>query len=391
MKKTLRTLHRYLGLLLAGFLIIAGISGSILTFNSEFDALLNPDLYRINQAGQPSSSPEALVKAVEAWDKRIRIYYLPLPTHPVRASVVYVEGVTDPGTGEPFDIPYDEVFLNPVMAEVTGARMWGECCGRENFLPMTHKLHNRLFLPTSIGRPLWGSVAVLWTIMALIGLVLTWPEVKPRLQLWGKNWKIKWGLPILPMMLNLHRATGLWFWLVIIPIAITGAGLGFERQLFLPVAHLIPSTLETDAGQVKPPATTSVSDAVTVSPIYFDIAVQLAEGHVRSLGAKLEPTAIGYDHDDGTYRVDFGDQDLAGLNISSVYLSAINGAVTGDTLSGVHNFEYVASAALERIHSGRIAGLPGRILVFLCGWAVALISITGVILWWKRRRRPAAK
>src|SRR5262249_48860355 len=37
------------------------------------------------------------------------------------------------------------------------------------------------------------------------------------------------------------------------------------------------------------------------------------------------------------------------------------------------------------LHSGRIAGLPGRIFISAMGLLVALLSATGVIIWWQKR------
>ena len=38
------------------------------------------------------------------------------------------------------------------------------------------------------------------------------------------------------------------------------------------------------------------------------------------------------------------------------------------------------------LHSGRILGLPGRILISVMGVLVAMLSITGVIIWWRKSR-----
>ena len=38
------------------------------------------------------------------------------------------------------------------------------------------------------------------------------------------------------------------------------------------------------------------------------------------------------------------------------------------------------------LHGGRILGLPGRILMSLMGLAVAGLSITGIVIWWRKRR-----
>jgi len=390
LKNSLLTLHRYLGLLLAGFLFIAGVTGSVLAFYYEFDALLNPGLFRVEQAGQAAArSPTELAQAVNAWDERIRIFYSPITATPSRATVAYVEPVDNPQTGDAFNVPYDEVFINPITAEVTGARLWGECCGRENVIPMMHKLHNRLFLPSSIGRPIWGTVALLWTIMAVIGLVLTWPAAKPKWQRWRQAWKLNRGLPLLPMLISLHRATGLWFWLMIIPLAASGAAIGLDKQLFVPVVNLFSASAPQVETQIEP---SPMAPAGTDQPaISFDTAVGEAQQHMQLLGLQTEPSAISYDHEDGTYRIDFGNRDQAGLHFNSVYLAATDGTIMGDTVKGTYSLEDWASATRDRIHSGKIAGLPGRILVFLSGWAVALLSLTGVIVWWKRRRRSSGR
>ena len=37
------------------------------------------------------------------------------------------------------------------------------------------------------------------------------------------------------------------------------------------------------------------------------------------------------------------------------------------------------------LHSGRIAGIPGRIFLSFMGLVVALLSITGIVIWFKKR------
>jgi uncharacterized iron-regulated membrane protein len=37
------------------------------------------------------------------------------------------------------------------------------------------------------------------------------------------------------------------------------------------------------------------------------------------------------------------------------------------------------------LHSGRIAGMPGRIAIAIAGVVVAMLGITGTIIWWKKR------
>jgi uncharacterized iron-regulated membrane protein len=42
------------------------------------------------------------------------------------------------------------------------------------------------------------------------------------------------------------------------------------------------------------------------------------------------------------------------------------------------------------VHSGRILGLPGRILMSVMGLIVAVLAATGVVIWYRNRRARAA-
>ena len=52
MRAFLVLLHRYIGLATALFLLMAGLTGSILAFNHELDEWLNPEFYTASSEGQ---------------------------------------------------------------------------------------------------------------------------------------------------------------------------------------------------------------------------------------------------------------------------------------------------------------------------------------------------
>jgi uncharacterized iron-regulated membrane protein len=57
-------LHRYAGLALALFLAFAGLTGSVIAFSEELDAILNPTLFHTPSSG-PILAPTALQRRVE--------------------------------------------------------------------------------------------------------------------------------------------------------------------------------------------------------------------------------------------------------------------------------------------------------------------------------------
>jgi len=50
----------------------------------------------------------------------------------------------------------------------------------------------------------------------------------------------------------------------------------------------------------------------------------------------------------------------------------------------------IAIPASFPLHSGRILGLPGRILISVMGIVVAALSVTGVVIWYRKRRARLA-
>jgi uncharacterized iron-regulated membrane protein len=46
---------------------------------------------------------------------------------------------------------------------------------------------------------------------------------------------------------------------------------------------------------------------------------------------------------------------------------------------------------LGALHTGRVGGLPYRMLLSLMGTVVAMLSVTGVVVWWKKRSARTRK
>lgn len=377
-------IHRYLGLLLAGFLILSGFTGSVIVFDPELDELLNPDLFRIDSPHMAPLPPGEIVSNVEASDSRIQAYYVALSSAPTKAAVVYVAARRDPATGETYDVPYDEVFIDPVTGELKGSRLWGECCfERRNFVPFMYKLHNRLLLPFEIGRPIWGVIAILWLFLIIIGAYLTLPASSPVLKRWRQAWTVHRGKSPRRTVLHLHRASGLWLWPLLSMLALTGVALGLEDQLFKPVVGSLS------------PFTESVWDEYSerghvdsaMSETSFTDALNVAMEHARHKGITDEATYITYSDSRRLYRVGLGDHYAPGIGLTMVYVDAIDGTVADMVPANSGSASDIIVRASQPLHAGRIAGLAGRIAVFVAGLAVVFLAATGVVMWLLRRRQ----
>jgi uncharacterized iron-regulated membrane protein len=86
---------------------------------------------------------------------------------------------------------------------------------------------------------------------------------------------------------------------------------------------------------------------------------------------------------------DHGD---VGLGNAWLYYNAQTGALAGSSIPGRGSAGDIFMQAQFPLHSGRIVGLGGRILVSAVGVAVAMLSATGLIIWFRKRsaRRHSA-
>lgn len=179
MRRFISLIHRYVGLIMAIFLLIAGLTGAILAWYHELDIAINSQWMQV-QPPLPDTqplSPFALHEQVQARYPEAWINYINLNNRPGEAIIFSLEGVIDPKTGQPIDLPNDEIFLNSYTGTVLGERKWGMITqGWHNLLSFIYKLHYALALD-QLGMLLMGIVATLWTIDCFVSAFLTFPAL----------------------------------------------------------------------------------------------------------------------------------------------------------------------------------------------------------------------
>ena len=120
---------------------------------------------------------------------------------------------------------------------------------------------------------------------------------------------------------------------------------------------------------------------------------QLAREDGQRRGWSVPVGGVFYSSAFGLYGVGFfeagNDHGDAGLGNSWLYYDAGDGHATGAKIPGSGSAGDIFMQAQFPLHSGRILGLTGRILISLMGAAVAILSVTGVIIWARKRRARA--
>lgn len=378
-------LHRYVGLTIAAFVVVAGLTGSAIAFRDELDAWLNPELFSVASRGVPLPTAE-IVARVERSDPRIQVQFIPLRAEPGEAHQISVAPRFDPATHRPFTLDYNQMFVDPVTGAILGHRMYGACCfARANLIPFLFRVHNNLFLPGRWGNWLMGGVALLWTIDCFVAIALTFPRSKPFLTRWRQAWLVRQGTNAQRLVLDSHRAGGLWFWCILLVLAFTGVSLNLNDELMRPAVSafsaLTPSKREQAMARFRLPPPPPI--------LTLDDAVARAEQEAARRGWPMTAFEAGYLAAFRVYFVNLakgdGDPD-AGLGHPVIYLDSQTGDVVRVDKPGEGSAGDVFLQWQLPLHSGEIIGLPGRIIICLSGLAAAGLAAFGVVIWWRKRR-----
>lgn len=369
-------LHRYAGLATALFLVVAGLTGSVIAFSGELDAWLNPKLYRAQSQGTPLG-PDELARRIERALPDAYVSYIARDNAPGETVLVNVEGRGGKELG------YGQVFTDPVTGHIQGTREWGACCfSREHVIPFLYLTHYSLSVPGTWGVLVMGVVSLVWMLDCFVGFALTLPRAGPWMVKWKPSWLVKPGASAHRFTVDIHRAAGLWLWLALFAVAMSGVALNLPDQVFRPMVSafspLKPSALQIAARRQRThplPASLSFADAV--------IAAQ------RHMGRTLPVFGLLHYPEYGAYGVGLREANLDGrdgLGANWIYLDDRTGRILTADIIGQGSAGDVFLQWQFPLHSGRIIGLPGRILIAICGLAVAMLSVTGILIWLKKHR-----
>lgn len=386
MRPILVLLHRWCGLFIALFLFTAGLTGAIISWDHELDEWLNPHLFDAQSAG-PVQEPLQLADALEARDPRLQVSFMPLALEPGHALNIFVDPRIDPAAGKAYTLGFNQLGIDPVSGDVQGQREWGAISlSRENLLPFLYKLHYSLHIPDGFGLELgvlfFGIVAIVWFLDCFVALWLSFPNWRS----WRKSLAFRWRQGGYKLNFDLHRSGGVWIWLLLLILAVTSVSMNLERQVVRPLVELV-SPLTPSPFASRTPVTL---DKQIVPQIDRREAIAIAAAEAKRLGWQAPPGGLFHSAEFGVYGVGFyapgEDHGDAGLGNPWIYVDSRSGELAGAHVPGTGSAGDIFLQAQFPLHSGRIIGLPGRILVSLLGLAVAGLSLTGLVIWAKKRR-----
>jgi uncharacterized iron-regulated membrane protein len=410
MRQALVILHRWAGLLIAGFLFVSGLTGAVISWDHELDEWLNPQLTDARASGQ-ALPPLELARQVEARHPRVQVTFVPLAAEPGHSLAFGVGGRVDAATGKLVRPGFNQVFVDPVSGEELGRREWGAVwpVSKENVVSFLYVLHYSLHMPAMWGIDRWGVwlmgvIALIWTVDCFTGFYLTLParrrakkqasaaaaaQGKGWWERWKPSWRVRWQGGPYKLNFDLHRAGSLWTWGLLFVVAFTAFSLNLYREVFFPAMSLV-SQVTPSPFDVRTPAD---EDHPVMPRLGFAQVLDQAGREAAQRGWEEPAGSVFYSSAFGVYAVDFfhpeNGHGTGGVGHRRLYLDGLDGRLLGEREPWKGTAADIFVQAQFPLHSGRILGIPGRILISAMGLVVAMLSVTGVYLWWKRRRSRA--
>ncbi len=378
--------HRWVGLGLAGFLIVVGLTGSALAWNDELERVFAPSLFVLPPGPRAPALDiftlrEMAARAVPGMD----VGGLDFIHDPDRPVLFYAKSAA--GDDEETGL---QIALDPATGAELDRRRPGDISeGAINLVPFVYRLHDTLLLG-STGALVLGVVALLWTIDCFIGAWLTFPaSARPRrsparwLKAWKKAWQVRRGSQRYKLVFDLHRAGGLWLWAMLFILAWSAVAFNLE-PVYRPV---MTALFGYDA-----PEENALRTATTAPRLGWREAhargVAVMADVARQRGFSVERERLMY-YDPGNrsyaYRIrsslDVGDAGNTQVRIDGdtgrlIDVRMPTGGATGTAIT----------TWIGEIHTGGVFGLPMKLLLTVVGFAMAVLSITGVLIWNRKRR-----
>jgi uncharacterized iron-regulated membrane protein len=355
LRRLLLNVHLCIGLGVAVLLVPISLSGAVLVWHDQLDALINPGRYAVTQgAAQPPSV--LLASARSSLGAGFEPTAVRLPEDAGSpATVTAREQRRGENRGRPRLVT---VYLDPPTGRVLDTVEF-----RDSLFGLLHRFHENLTVPEWSGRAVVGWTGVAMLVMSLSGIYLWWP----RNASFSRGLRFRRGPAT---SYNLHHLFGFWIAIPLAVVSATGIYLGFPqqgRELLSSVAPMTPSqrggrdasllaSPQLDADRAMAAALSGMAGA-RASAIFLP-GQAAAAWRVQVRGADSDATVL----------VD----DRSGTRSTVMPLS-------GDK----------AAQWIRWIHEGSHIGLLWRIVVFFCGVLPTVFIFTGTMIWLRSRRAGA--
>jgi len=383
--------HFYAGLFVAPFMIMLSLTGIIYLFKPQLDNLMYSDLLHVTPSHHQLSAEQLQQRVLSHFPQAaVSKYFPPLNAEGSAQFVVQQDG---------HEV---NVFVDPYRGEILGTQD-----AKFNLQAIARLVHGELMIGT-IGDRL-VELAAGWGIMLVVsGLYLWWPRGNsPAGVLWPRftrRGRVLWR--------DLHAVTGFWGSVFLLFMLLSGmAWTGMWGKQYADLWNTFPAAMWNDvpksdrqAGELNAGNVQTVPWALENTPMPVstgDHAEHMNHGSMHAAPAApkvslqqvvdiatergIEP---GYSITqpktaDGVFTVSVFADDPR--NDATLHIDQYTGKVLADVRWSDYSTVSKATELSVMLHEGKFFGWLNQLLILLVCLMILLGSISGLVIWWKRR------
>lgn len=365
MKRIIKYLHQWLGLISGLLVFIIAITGSLYAFQSEIQDATQP--YRfVSTENKNFIPPSRLQQTAKNHLPNKKLHSVKYFTENRSAQAIFYD--LNPTY-------YYIVYLNPYSGKILHTQNM-----EEGFFPFILKGHFYLWLPPYIGNKVVASATLVFFLLMITGLILWIPKNIKKLKhrLWFDwNKKTRWKRK----NFDLHNILGFYVFIIALIFITTGLVWGFQ---WFAQGYYTALGGKKSLAYNEPISNKIHNSMINPEDILYAKIISETE-NLKSIEVHFPETdssaiAINTNTEVGTYwKTDYRYFDaytLTEKKAMNIY-GRLHDTTFADKLLRM-NYD---------IHTGGILGLPGKIFMFLMSLIIASLPITGVVIWINKKKK----
>ena len=352
------SIHGWLGMVTGIFLLMMGLSGSMIVFLKETDHSLNAELLHVKQQGEKLSLDVLYRQTAKDHPNLTRIAWL----NPNAAANEAYEFRLYQNDGKISTYDLGMVNLNPYTGKVL--RQGNLTSLSPGLMHWMYQFHwsFQLGLPGLLLATVFGLTMLLSILSGFtIYRKYIWRVLTFRTAISFKNWRT--------ISSGLHRSVGVWALVFNVLIFFTG----FWMNKFSMDKHYWRK--QTVANEPSVLSTQSIDSMLLIAK------KEMPDLIISNISFPTQPGK------DFSIRGTVQGQSAFFENGNSVSVDPVTGKVTEVERLAEKSFLEKAEATFMPLHTGTFGGIATRVLYVIVGLLPGLLSVTGALLWWRRVRK----
>lgn len=363
--------HRWLGLVSGLVVFIVSITGCIYAFEAELRNYFEQDYRKVAPQKSEMIPPSRVINLVKNLDHYEYLHSIAYSGDEDALELIYYH---------PEPLIYEARYINPYSGVILKRKDL-----TRDFLYLVLQGHYYLWLPPNVGKPIVAVSTLIFFLMLVLGIYLWWPKHKKALRQrtwfrWTKStgWKRK--------NFDLHNIIGFYVSFIAAIIAITGLVWGFAwfAQSYYSVlggekslVYQTPASHEVVEHDYHDNLDILWNELSMKYPKGSFLDLHIPETDSSSIFVLANPESKTHWKSDYLYFDQNTREQLPVSHLWGEYKDA-------DLPDKIMRLNY-------DIHVGAALGIGGKILAFFASLLCASLPISGILLWYGRKKKSSKK